>query len=122
LTLYIGSALGLTVFLIDWFKVQFAEGPSQILNSAGVLYYDAAHGEWRIVFMMASFYLCMLCLLVQAVISAAFPHQHTAQSERLVWSNPLECLRSPGWPGIGNYKFLSVALAAVMIILYAYFA
>jgi SSS family solute:Na+ symporter len=122
LTLYVGSALGLTVFLLDWFKVQFAEGPSEILNSVGVLYYDSANGQWRIVFMMASFYLCMLCLVVQALISAVYPHQHTAQSERLVWSNPLDCLRSPGWPGIGNYKFLSVALAAVMIILYAMFA
>ncbi len=122
LTLYVGSALGLTVFLLDWFKVQFAEGPTKLLNSMGVLYYDGANGQWRIVFMMASFYLCMLCLVVHAVISAVSPHRHTAQSERLVWSNPVDCLRSPGWPGIGNYKFLSVALAAVMIILYAIFA
>ncbi len=72
--------------------------------------------------MMASFYLCVLCLIVQAVISAISPHQHTPQSEQLVWSNPLECLRSPGWPGLGNYKFLSVALATVMVILYVIFA
>jgi SSS family solute:Na+ symporter len=122
LTLYIGSTLGLTVFLLDWFKVQFPDGASRILNASGLLYYDAAHDQWRIVFMVASFYLCMLCLGVQALISAVFPHQHTPQSEKLVWSNPLDCLRSPGWPGIGNYKFLSVALAVVMIILYAVFA
>lgn len=122
LTLYVGSAMGLTVFLLDWFKVQFSDGPSQMLNAMGVLYYDGAHGQWRIVFMMASFYLCVLCLIVQAVISAISPHQHTPQSEGLVWSNPLECLRSPGWPGLGNYKFLSVALATVMVILYVIFA
>jgi SSS family solute:Na+ symporter len=122
LTLYIGSALGLSVFLLDWFKVQYSGAVAQVFSALGVLYYDAEHAQWRIVFMMASFYLCMLCVLVQAAISGVAPHRHTPQSEQLVWANPLDCLRSPGWPGIGNYKFLSIALAAVMIVLYAIFA
>ena len=121
LTLYIGSALGLMLFVLDWFKIQFPAGLTQVLDSLGVVY-QAPDEQWRIVFMVASFYLCMICLLVQAVISAISPHEHTAESEKLVWSNPLECLRSPGWPGIGNYKFLSVTLAVTMIILYAIFA
>jgi SSS family solute:Na+ symporter len=122
LTLYVGSALGLILFVLDWFKVQLPTGVNQVLCSMGMMYRDKLSDEWRIVPMVASFYLCMICFLVQAAISAASPHQHTEMSERLVWSNPLDCLRSPGWPGIGNYKFLSFALAVVMIILYALFA
>jgi len=94
LTLYIGSALGLMFFLLDWFKIQFPENVTQVLNSLGMVYHDAAHDQWRIVFMVASFYLCMTCVLVQAVISTISPHRHTAESEKLVWSNPLDALRS----------------------------
>jgi SSS family solute:Na+ symporter len=122
LTLYIGSALGLTVFLLDWFKVQFPEHVTQVFDRLGVVYYDASHEQWRIVFMMASFYLCMICVAVQAVISLIAPHRHTPESERLVWSHPLEAIRSPGWKGIGNYKFLAALLFVMMVALYAIFA
>ena len=122
LTLYTGSALGLIVFLLDWFKVQFPTNVTQALYSTGVVYYDAGHEQWRIVFMMASFYLCMICLALQAAISVMAPHQHTPESERLVWSNPLDAVRSPGWKGIGNYKLLAAVLFAVMVLLYATFA
>ncbi len=121
LTLYIGSVLGLAVFLLDWFKVQFPTIITEKLHLMRVVYYDADHGEWRIVFMVASFYLCMICLVVQALISAAIPHRHTPESEKLVWSNPLEALRSPGWRGIGNYKFLSIVLFVAMVVLYVIF-
>jgi SSS family solute:Na+ symporter len=121
LTLYIGSGLGLAVFLLDWFKVQFPESVTQVLYAMRVVYHDAATDQWRIVFMVASFYLCVICLVVEALISAVIPHQHTPQSEKLVWSNPLEALRSPGWPGIGNYKVLSVLLFVTMVVLYFIF-
>jgi len=122
LTLYVGSALGLTVFLLDWYKAQFPASVTGALNGLGVVYYDADHDQWRIVFMVASFYLCMICLALQAVISLIAPHQHTPESEKLVWSNPLEALRSPGWKGIGNYKILAALLFVVMVILYVLFA
>jgi SSS family solute:Na+ symporter len=72
--------------------------------------------------MMATFYLLVACVLIQIGISLAVPHRHTPVSERLVWANPLECLQSPGWPGIGNYKLLALVLFLVMIALYTYFA
>jgi SSS family solute:Na+ symporter len=122
LTLYIGSALGLAVFLLDWFKIQFPDGATKVLYVLGVVYHQADTGQWRIVSMVASFYLCMICLVLQALISAAVPHKHTPQSEKLVWSNPLDALRSPGWWGIGNYKILSVLLFLTMVILYFVFA
>jgi SSS family solute:Na+ symporter len=123
LTLYIGSALGLAVFLLDWFKVQFPDFITKQLHMLRVVYHDGAHDEWRIVFMVASFYLCVICLVVQALISAVIPHQHTSQSEKLVWSNPLEALRSENaWRGIGDFRILAALLFVVMIGLYVVFA
>jgi SSS family solute:Na+ symporter len=99
-TLYVGSALGFIVFLLDWNKVAW----------------------WTVPPMMATFYLLVACVLVQVLVSLAVPHRHTAESERLVWSHPLECLQSPGWPGIGNYRFLALLLLVTMIVLYVIFA
>jgi len=39
----------------------------------------------------------------------------------LYWKSPLEPLRDKGWKGFGNYKFLSVLLLAVMVLLYCIF-
>jgi len=100
LTLYIGSALGLTVFLLDWFK---------------------QYTRWSVPSMMATFYLFVICSLILFLVSWAYPHRHTPESEPLVWSHPLEALRSKGWPGIGNYKLLSALLFVVMIALYMVF-
>jgi SSS family solute:Na+ symporter len=100
-TLTIGSLLGLIVFFLDWFK---------------------EHTGWNVQFMMASFYLFVVCSLILVVASLFWPHQHTAQSEKLVWKHPWEALQERGWKGIGNYKLLAGVLFVTMIVLYIVFA
>ena len=100
-TLAVGSFLGLVVFLLDWYK---------------------EYTGWNIQFMMASFYLFVICSVVLVVGSLAWPHQHTPQSERLVWKHPWQALQDKGWRGIGNYKLLAGALFIVMVVLYVKFA
>lgn len=97
-TLWFGSALGAVVFALN--KV----------------YPDTAFGH--IPFMMMAFYLCMACVAMQVTLSYIYPVQHTAESETLYWKTPLEPLSSKGWPGIGNYKTLSVLLLGIMAVLY----
>jgi len=100
-TLTIGSFLGLVVFLLDWFK-----------EDTG----------WNVQFMMAAFYLFVICSVVLVVTSLIWPHKHTPQSERLVWRNPLDALREPGWSGVLNYRRMAGLLFVIMILLYAVFA
>jgi len=69
-------------------------------------------------FMMMAFYLFAACLIMQVMLSLVFPVQHTAESAGLYWKSPLEPLRDKGWRGAANYKFLSVLLLIVMIVLY----
>jgi SSS family solute:Na+ symporter len=106
-TLAIGSCLGLAVFLLDWFKV---------------LEHLQKHHGWPVQFMMMAFYLFVICSAVMVVASLIWPHQHTAQSEKLVWKNPWEALSDPGWKGILNYKLLAGVLFVVMVTLYVIFA
>jgi SSS family solute:Na+ symporter len=99
--LVIGSLLGLAVFVADWYK---------------------EYTGWNVQFMMAAFYLFVICSVVLVATSLLWPHEHTAESQRLVWRNPLEALRERGWNGLANYRLLAGLLFAIMVLLYLIFA
>jgi SSS family solute:Na+ symporter len=93
-TLWIGSALGVIVFVIN------------------KLYPDTIIGH--IPFMIMAFYLFCVCVVMQVAFSYVYPVQHTKESSTLYWKTPWEPLQSPGWKGLLNYKFLSVLLLLIM--------
>jgi SSS family solute:Na+ symporter len=97
-TLWIGSAMGLLVFVI------------------GKTYPGSVIG--KVPFMMMAFYLFSICVFMQVMFSYIYPVKHTAESAALYWKSPWEPLRRPAWNGIGNYKFLSVFLAIIMAMLF----
>ena len=101
ITLWIGMIMGFVVFLLDWNK-----------DVTG----------WNVPFMMAAFYLFVICMAIMIVLSLLRPHKHTDESAELVWKSPLEALSGKAWPGIGNYKFLSALLFVTMVTLYVIFA
>ncbi len=123
ITLYGGSALGLCVFLLDFRKVDISSqlaamgmtGLSERMVAAGL------GGPWHVLFMMSAFYLFAICSGLYFFCSLIWPHQHTPESERLVWGNPLAALKGDAWPGLGNYKFLAGLLTVTMIVLYVIF-
>ena len=100
-TLWIGSILGGLVYAVN--KLY----PGTLLSS--------------VPFMMMAFYLFAACVLMQGIFSYVYPVQHTEESKKLYWTSLWEPLRSKGWKGIGNYKFLSVALLVIMSVLYYIF-
>lgn len=93
-TLWIGSALGAAVYL------------TSKLYPVGIPP------------LMVAFYLFLVCVVLQVVLSFVFPVQHTAESRDLYWESPLAPLRVKGWPGMASYKVLSVLLLMVMVVLY----
>jgi SSS family solute:Na+ symporter len=99
-TLMVGSALGLGVFFLDWFK-----------ESTG----------WRVPSMMATFYLFLICSAVLVAVSLLRPHVHTAESEKLVWERPLDALKGAWGAGGLDYRMAALALFLVMVGLYVVF-
>ena len=97
-TLWIGSALGASVFAIN------------------KLYPDTLMGH--IPFMMMAFYLFCFCVVLQVLFSYRFPVTHSTQSIGLYWKTPSEALDNPGWKGMGNYKVLSILLFSIMVVLF----
>lgn len=100
-TLWVGSAVGVLVFVI------------------GKLYPLSAIGQ--IPFMMMAFYLFLTCLLMQITLSFIYPVQHTKESATLYWKSPWEPLRGAAWSGLGNYKVLSALLICIMAVLFYLF-
>lgn len=101
LTLWIGSAVGAIVFIINKIFPETA----------------AAH----IPFMMVAFYLFCLCVLLQVIFSYCYPVVHTKESSVLYWKSFREPLQSPGWKGLANYKVLSGLLFLIMAVLFYLF-
>lgn len=99
-TLMAGSALGLVVFFLDWFK---------------------ATTGWNVPSMMATFYLFLVCSAVLIAVSLVKPHVHTEESARLVWERPVDALRGPWGPGLLDYRLVSAVLFLAMVGLYVLF-
>jgi SSS family solute:Na+ symporter len=96
-TLAGGSLLGFIVFVLDWNK-----------EATG----------WNVPFLMAAFYLFAICSIILFVVSLIRPHRHTEESKRLVWAHPFDAVRSPGWPGLGDYRVIAAVLFGTMVLLY----
>lgn len=113
LTLWIGSALGVLAYAVG-----------KLCSSSFI---------GHVPFMMMAFYLFAICVALQLTFSLALPATPAAAPpapgsaaprptapapEPLYWRSPLDPLRRPGWRGLGNYKFLSLALLLVMTLLF----
>ncbi|MGB1127437.1 MAG: sodium:solute symporter [Opitutales bacterium] len=72
-------------------------------------------------FMMMAFYLFVFCVIKQVSITLISGQAVPEHSAKLCWDSPFDPIRQPGWNGIGNYKFLSILLLSIMIVLYYIF-
>ncbi len=105
-TLWLGSLLGAGVYVAGK------------IGTEGEPVFDFLQ---QIPFMMKAFYLLCACVAIQVIFSLIWPAGERERSSKLYWSSPLEPLREKGWPGIGNYKLLSVLLLGGMAVLYYLF-
>jgi solute:Na+ symporter, SSS family len=72
----------------------------------------------RLDFLLQGVFLFVVCAIIMAIFSWRWPHQHTQESAALVWSSPWEPLKSPGWPGLANYKLISALLILILVTIY----
>lgn len=101
MTLWIGSFLGMAVFIIN-----------KIMPHSWI-------GQTP--FMIMAFYLFLVCALMQIILSFLYPVQHNTESELLYWKSPLEPLGGPAWKGLGNYRVLTGLLILIVTMLYVIF-
>jgi SSS family solute:Na+ symporter len=109
-TMWIGSLTGALVFagktLRLWRPGAFAWIPAFLYQTP---------------FMLMAFYLLCLCVLLQIVLTLARPKLAGEDPQKLFWEHPLDALKSPGWPGLANYKVLAAFVFVVIGTLYCLF-
>jgi len=98
-TLITGSVLGLLVFFLDWFK---------------------EYTGWGVPFMMAGFYLAVICAVVHVMVSFLFPDGPSPERERLVWASPLAPFRTEAGKSLVP-NIVAAVLFIVMVVLYVVF-
>lgn len=73
-------------------------------------------------FWMAGFYLGIICAVIHVTVSLIWSDGELTEAQRkLVWTSPMEAFRGEAWPGIGNYKFLTVLLFLTLLTMYYFF-
>jgi SSS family solute:Na+ symporter len=110
LTMWLGSAMGAILFA--W--KTFHDWQPGALTWIPAFVYETP-------FMMMAFYMLCACVLLQAVLSFCLPKRPEEDPQRLYWANPLDALKSAGWPGLGDYRILAALVVAIMVGLYVVF-
>ncbi|HUT14546.1 MAG TPA: sodium:solute symporter [Thermoguttaceae bacterium] len=77
-------------------------------------------GDMEINSLLSCFLLAVFESVVMIVCSLIWPHQHTEESEKLVWKSPLDALRGEHGRGLHDYRIWAVGVLVVMIGLYWY--
>ena len=109
-TMWIGSLTGALVFTLKtlhvWQPVKFGWIPA--------FFYQTP-------FMLMAFYLFCYCIVMQVAVTLSCPKLAAEDPQKLFWEHPLDPLKSPGWPGLANYKVLAALVVAAMGTLYYLF-
>ena len=109
-TMWIGSLVGALVFFlktfVGWKPGVFGWVPSVISKTP---------------FMLMAFYLLCFCIVLQVLLTLVRGKEAGEDVEKLYWEHPMDALKSPGWPGLGNYKVLAVIVFLAMSTLYYFF-
>lgn len=109
-TMWLGSLLGAVVFT---FRTLHEKQTATFAWMPDFIYHTP--------FMMMAFYMCVACIIMQIAFSLIMPKLAGEDPQSLYWNHPLESLKTPGWPGLLNYKLMAVVVIAAMGTLYYVF-
>lgn len=109
-TMWVGSALGALLFaaktLHAWRPAVFDWVPGFFLTTP---------------FMLMTFYLFVVCVVLQVVLTYLLPKRPEEDPTRLSWEHPWDALKAPGWPGLADYRVLAGVVFVLMTALYVAF-
>jgi len=110
-TLVGGSMLGLAIYVLKTLDTLEAIKLAELnVHVAGFVKMNGLFMAFILFVVQSAFIL---------LVSLAWPHRHTAQSEALVWRSPLDALRGENiWRGPLDFRVMAVLLVLVMVGLY----
>jgi SSS family solute:Na+ symporter len=122
-TMIAGASMGLICFVADFFKdVISGEKGFMPPGSAWTAAFDSFARGLLGDFMLTSFGMFCLCVVIQVVASLMMPEQLKEEARLLVWQDWREPLRGEArGHGMGNYRILTVLVLVTFSVLYYVF-
>jgi SSS family solute:Na+ symporter len=109
-TMWIGSAAGVVIYSLKTLQ----NWQPDAMGWMSPFFYKTP-------FMLMAFYMFAACVLFQILLTVLFPKAAHEDPQKLYWENPLDCVRTPGWPGLGDYRILAAAVSVCFLVLYFLF-
>jgi solute:Na+ symporter, SSS family len=125
ITMVAGGLIGALGFFLDFFKDFFeaivagADATPASIAASPVLHF--IYGILLKDFMLTSFGIFCLCVLIQIVASLAIDEPLTAEARGLVWAHWTQPLRVPCGRGLSDYRIMSAVVLVIFLTLYLIF-
>jgi SSS family solute:Na+ symporter len=121
ITMVTGGLIGAVAFFLDFFKaaVVGAKATPESIAASPVL--NLLYNILLKDFMLASFGLCCLCVVIQVIASLLLAEPLKAEAEPLVWKNWSEPLRVRCGSGLSDYRVMSAVVLGIFLALYLVF-
>jgi SSS family solute:Na+ symporter len=121
ITMVAGGLIGALCFFLDFFKANVvgAKATPEAIAASPVLncIYNVALKD----FMLASFGLFCLCVVIQVVASVVIAEPPKEEAKPLVWEHWTEPLRVKCGSGLSDYRIMSGLVLVVFVLLYLFF-
>jgi SSS family solute:Na+ symporter len=117
MTMVAGGGIGALCFVLDFFKANIATA-EQIASSPfwGFIYNICLKD-----FMLASFGLFVICVIIQIIASLLLPEPLKEEAKPLVWEHWTEPIRAKCGSGLSDYRVMSGAVLITFVVLYIVF-
>ena len=119
--IHLGGLVGALGFFLDFFKsaVAGADATPESIAASPVL--NLLYNVLLKDFMLASFGLFCLCVLIQVIASRVLAEPLKAEAEPLVWKHWTEPLRVRCGSGLSDYRVMSAVVLVIFVGLYLVF-
>lgn len=106
ITMVAGGVIGVVGFTLDFFKDRIASPFCHALLKD---------------FMLLSFGIFCLCVLIQVVVSLLMPEPLKEEAEPLVWEHWTEPIKAKCGTGLSDYRVMSAIVLVIFVVLYVVF-
>jgi SSS family solute:Na+ symporter len=118
ITMVSGGIIGAVCFFLDFFKAQVVGAGATPETIAASPVFNLIYNTLLKDFMLASFGLCCLCILIQVIASKLIPEPLKDEARPLVWEHWTEPLKAKCGTGLSDYRVMSAIVLAIFVFLY----
>jgi SSS family solute:Na+ symporter len=121
ITMVVGGFIGALAFFLDFFKETVVGAGATVESIAASPVLNFIYNIALKDFMLASFGLFCLCVVILVIASLALAEPFKEEARALVWERWTEPLRGQGGTGFADYRFLAALVMVIFVVLYLVF-